>query len=287
MSQLSASSPLDKSTFKAGWVDVSAGANVNAALKLHESIVHGDFYIWSEGNKLTAEYINSAYVGMNRTAVTHNNDNGVLVPANLAPESTTTIPGTNVPANFGGAKPKQVPNTAPASKHGYYVVYLLECVVRPDIELRDLLACVLKVARTRDCKCVFPHNNHVILKSQTPQQGFINPAHIHPVGENIHGHKLNTVVSASSSSTSTSSTGELREWDQIDVQVVVSQEVKQRMLVCQFLRRVPTLTTSGFGNLNLIIYQIAGGAAPLTLLNSPKTKSFVSKLKVCLLYYTI
>jgi hypothetical protein len=66
----------------------------------------------------------------------------------------------------------------------------------------------------------------------------------------------------------------------VDVQVVVSQEVKQRMLVCQFLRRVPSLATSGYGNLNLIIYQMTKGTAPRTLDSSPKTKSFVSKLKV-------
>ena len=47
------------------------------------------------------------------------------------------------------------------------------------------------------------------------------------------------------------------EWDQVDVQVVVSNAVRQRMLVCQFLRRVPSLTSSGFGNLNLIIYQVS------------------------------
>jgi hypothetical protein len=89
-------SPLDRITFKAGWVDVSTSPlpphsaqhdnthsstnnSTNSADKLHGSIVHGDFYIWSEGPKLTAESINSSYVGMNRTAVTHNNENGVLV----------------------------------------------------------------------------------------------------------------------------------------------------------------------------------------------------------------
>jgi hypothetical protein len=64
-----------------------------------------------------------------------------------------------------------------APKHGYYVVYLLECVVRPDVELRELLACVLKVARTRDCKYSFPHNNHVILKTNTTNP-ISNNAHI-------------------------------------------------------------------------------------------------------------
>jgi hypothetical protein len=74
----------------------------------------------------------------------------------------------------------------------------------------------------------------------------------------------------------------LREWDQVDVQVVMSHELQQRMLVCQFLRRLPTSLShnAGFGNLNSIIYQIGGGAVPLTLNNSPKTRSFVSKLKV-------
>ncbi len=60
------------------------------------------------------------------------------------------------------------------SKHGYYVVYLLECVARPDIELRDLLACVLKVARTRDCKAVFPHKNHIVLKCQATNAGYVS-----------------------------------------------------------------------------------------------------------------
>ena len=200
-------SPLDKSTFRSGWVDVTpkttytagvltpnthSNASPTSHAKLHESIVHGDFYIWSHGSKLTAESINSSYVGLNPTSVTHNNDNGVLVPATLPSPSVpgsqlprevnmhtnsdtlgiSGIRGSNILPNQGtSANPSHnagygvVPRTD--NKHGYYVVYLLECVVRPDIELRDLLACVLKVARTRDCKAIFPHNNHIVLKSQS------------------------------------------------------------------------------------------------------------------------
>ena len=231
---------------------------------------------------------------MHTSAVTHNNDNGVLVPA--AVQKPANIPGTNIPAGVyanaaarasgsqgaimvdssssissGSTTATAGGQSSPIHKHGYYVVFLLECVVRPDVELRQLLASVLKVARTRECKCYFPHNNHVIVKSQSSQ----------------HSHTLHNSSNGSGSGGGGSSIVELREWDQIDIQVVVSKEVKQRMLVCQFLRRVPSLSTSGFGNLNLIIYQIAGGAAPLTLQNSPKTKSFVSKLKVRYTMYTI
>eukprot|EP01032_Pedospumella_encystans_P008787 gene8787-10396_t len=298
-------SPLDKSTFRSGWVDVTpkttytsgvltpnthTNATPSSHAKLHESIVHGDFYIWSHGSKLTAESINSSYVGLNPTSVTHNNDNGVLVPATLPSPS---VPGSQLPrevnmhtnsntVGISGIRGSNIlPNqgtSANAShnagygvvprtdtKHGYYVVYLLECVVRPDIELRDLLACVLKVARTRDCKAIFPHNNHIVLKSQS-NTGY-------PQLPSTHAH------STAHPNTTTAPNPNSIEWDQIDVQVVLSHSVKQRMLVCQFLRRVPSLASSGFGNLNLIIYQIAGGAAPLCLENSPKTKSFVSKLK--------
>lgn len=160
------------------------------------------------------------------------------------------------------------------SSHGYYVVHLLECVVRPDVELRHLLATVLKVARTRDCKCYFPHNNHVVLKAQSHAPVPSAPATTGNQRAHYHGS------SVSSAGVGVPPAADLREWDQIDVQVVLSQEVRQRMLVCQFLRRVPSLASSGYGNLNLIIYQIAGGAALMSLTSSPKTKSFVSKLKV-------
>jgi hypothetical protein len=281
---------------------MSGIAGNDPSLQLHQSIVHGDFYIWSSGPKLTAEYIAGAYVGLNRTAVTHNNDNGVLVPAQVA--TASNIRGTNIPSGMYGSQaggagssgavasaPPDSPTTASmaalaahsavgtggkqtgaprspssaagtAATHGYYVVHLFECVVRPDVELRHLLASVLKVARTRDCKCYFPHNNHIVLKAQQPAA---------PQSRSASAGAIAAAGQAAS---------EAREWDQIDVQVVLSQEVRQRMLVCQFLRRVPSLTSSGFGNLNLIIYQIGGGAAPLPLGASPKTKSFVSKLKV-------
>jgi hypothetical protein len=164
----------------------------------------------------------------------------------------------------------------PKSGHGYYVVYLLECVVRPDVELRQLLEVVHRVAKTRDCRCYFPHANHLILKASAPvPQAAPGTA----AARGYHGSS-NEGNASGGTSTVTSTSGELREWDQVDVQVVVSQEVKQRMLVCQFLRRVPSLASNGYGNLNLIIYQMTKGTAPLTLGNSPKTKSFVSKLKV-------
>jgi hypothetical protein len=189
-------------------------------------MVLGDFFIWSEGPKLRAEEIAAAYVGINKTAVTHNNEQGILVPAVLQPPSSSSavIAGASASASAGssaGSGAEGAPqllvqrvqdaldqqtgslssllsmsppagakrNPAAAStahshayeahhppKHGYYVVYLLECVVRPDVELRELLACVLKVARTRDCKYSFPHNNHVILKANTTN----------PISSNTH-----------------------------------------------------------------------------------------------------
>jgi len=67
-----------------------------------------------------------------------------------------------------------------------------------------------------------------------------------------------------------------REWDHIDVQVVMSKELRQRVLLCQFLRKVPNY---GAGLGGLLLYGIAGGTAPLPLQDSPKTMAFISRLK--------
>ncbi|KAJ1411634.1 hypothetical protein B484DRAFT_402558, partial [Ochromonadaceae sp. CCMP2298] len=130
---------------------------------------------------------------------------------------------------------------------GCYVVHLLECVLRPDMELKEILACTLRVARARGYRCLYPNTGHILIKPYSS-------AHLE--GGEAGGGGIT----------------DRREWDHIDVQVVMSKELRQRVLLCQFLRKVPNY---GAGLGGLLLYGIAGGTAPLPL----QTMAFISRLK--------
>ncbi|KAJ1425880.1 hypothetical protein B484DRAFT_450916 [Ochromonadaceae sp. CCMP2298] len=239
--------------------------------------------------------LRGAYVGMLPTAITHVYDGGgggmfLMVPhSDLGVEGDVgTLPFLSTPSKqqlhththtptahtqhrFPNPHPPTHAHTpthtptqppTPTHKHGYYVVHLLQCLVRPDVPQLQLLRRVLRTAQSEGCRCSGQGGQGVGLGQDVGQgmgqgssvggigmgQGMgqgvsrllLKPKHPSGGGDgsrsgsggNKHRHR------------SIEGTGALREFDYIDVQVVLSRELGQRVLLCLFLRRVPGLFTA-------------------------------------------
>lgn len=178
---------------------------------------------------------------------------------------------------------------------GYYCVHLLECVIRPDVELKNIMTVVYSTAAEYSCKCVFPQKNHAVLlktsarpKSMTRVPSFPgSPTSMEESSSSkfaldydlLQDTRLNTNSLLSlAASTELMVYSQLNfEWDLIDAQVCLSKELKQRVLVVQFFAKVENFQRiPGFQG--YIISQLTPDVMPLA--KFPKTKRFVHSLKV-------
>lgn len=239
--------------------------------------VHGDFNVWSGGYMLSSEYIQQEYVGLHPTALSHYLEDGKLVLSTAQSSTLSTGNSAVVSASAGASSGvNQVLSTATASlkfneysnsgstfalpsdtnARGYYNLHVMECVLRPDVEAKIIMAIVVKMAKERNFKCSLLQLNHAVITLKRN----------HPI-PNIS--KTGDVQGKA-----------LREWDQIDVQICISRELRQRVLLIQFLKRISIF--DGVGGLNLsgmIINQLTGPQVILPLQKCPMTKEFASKLK--------
>jgi len=155
----------------------------------------------------------------------------------------------------------------------YHAVHLMECVIRPDIDLSDVIASIHAVARIMNYRYITPHNNHVLI------EGVKAPSAATAL--RLQSSPLDTTKDtplASTRSSTAAVAAELVEFDLIDVQVVLASHLRQRVVICVFLRRAPRIDSSGIGG--MIIHQLSGGNLNLPLTQCPKTRLFISKLKV-------
>ena len=361
-------------------------------------VAHGDFCVWSDGDKLTVEGINSGYVGLVPSVLSHNNMSGVLVPGDLNTslnksehlQSTSEIVDGAVVGNSGKAPGPEKGTTATvgasvgaardraelegnggaaAGSRGYFAVHVFESVVRPDVPLKQLLAAAVKVARDQGYRYTLAHTAHLLVlppsthrkhtttTTTTSAQSLTVPKGIGAedaellrlakdpsalgsadsvaggASEDLQACALGLEAGASSPSplpssmrdnvlaaTATSTMNsihsmsqqmshskkkrsalsetfslvnrtlssevknlDVKEWDVIDIQVCISRELRQRVVLCQFLRRVPSIDGSGLGG--AIIHQLTGGHTLLPLRQCPLSKAFVGKLKVTSFIY--
>jgi hypothetical protein len=159
----------------------------------------------------------------------------------------------------------------------------LECVVRPDVELKQIMDAVSKICEYGGSKVVNSDENTDILASH-----------------NKKGNLRYSILQRSHAIISRFSKNGLlkpveKEWDIIDVQVCISKDLRQRVLLCQFLKKLSNnflAESSSISNsvLNGAIFQTMIGSisVPIVHLNSyPKTKKFISLLKVCEYFFII
>lgn len=108
----------------------------------------------------------------------------------------------------------------------YRCVSVMECVVRPDIELKRIMAVALRASHNLSCKFqLLKRSQALILASDV--NGNFNQTH----------YRLATALSPSSISKSS------LEWDVLEVQVCISRELKQRVLVGIFLKKTNSSIT--------------------------------------------
>ena len=161
----------------------------------------------------------------------------------------------------------------------YHAVHLMECVIRPDIDLSDVIASIHAVARIMNYRYITPHNNHVLIEGvKVPSAAAALRLQSSPLDTTKDIPPLASTRSSNSSSSTAAVAAELVEFDLIDVQVVLASHLRQRVVICVFLRRAPRIDSSGIGG--MIIHQLSGGNLNLPLTQCPKTRLFISKLKV-------
>lgn len=119
----------------------------------------------------------------------------------------------------------------------HYSVQVVECVVRPDIDIKKLMAVVLTASKQLNLQYKQYQSSHA-------------------------------VISASSNYVNATSWTDNSEWDIIDLQVCISKELRQRVLIMQFLKNL-----SPFANIQ--------PATPIE--GYPQIKNFVDALHYIIL----
>lgn len=237
----------------------------------------GDFMICSAGEKLSNAYIFGEYIGLHPTTVSHHNDHGKLVPAPI-PQKEYLSADMNQRSALGKLAAidptsymnKQPVNSTAASNatKGYYNIHVMECIIRPDIELKAVMAVIVQLGKLYQCKCTLLQRSHAVL---TPTYG-TNPSKTSAILSRLsidHG-----VVNSSPGEYSL----EHKEFDCVDVQICISRSVRQRVILLQFMKRMTVYNGLGIGN--ILINQLSGPLEYLSLKQCPDTKKFLGKLRV-------
>eukprot|EP00981_Chlorochromonas_danica_P013531 scaffold6421_cov251-Ochromonas_danica.AAC.25 len=240
--------------------------------------VKGDFMICSGGEILSNTYLFRAYVGMYPTSVTHFNENGKLVPSSsgcsvaltsstaglinnvdkasssLTRPTLTSLPTVNNIAAGG--------NNSASNTKGYYNIHVMECIIRPDIELKVIMAIIVQLAKSFQCKCSLIERSHAVLfPTSTKASSFMS--------------KLN---GGSSKTADTSQPLTRGEFDCVDVQVCINRDVRQRVLLLQFMKRMVVYGGLGLGS--ILVNQLSGPIEYASIKSCPETKRFMAWLRV-------
>jgi hypothetical protein len=238
--------------------------------------LHGDFNVWSGGPMLSAEAIQREYLGLYPTALTHHIQDGRLLPcADLVervaamtsstrkqsgrsfyegpfdvhdiPQGGSSSPGwsqgnpstrrlssahsTHTPSSL--ASRSTMSHTLPY----YYNRHVMECVLRPDRELKHIMIDLMRFFFDRDEICHQLQANHLVvfpvLKASSASPAALPSA-------TTTTHRTTTATNANANDESLYADIVVsNDWDLLDIQVCLSRELKQHILLVQFLQRVP------------------------------------------------
>lgn len=240
--------------------------------------LNGDFSVWSNGKMLNPIFLHREYVGLTPSAVTHVVSGGKLVPISTAMNEYSGVNNgvNNLDAQFNAAKSgapssasmtnyenvttvlpvgdnSNLANGNTSGSRGFYMLHTVECVIRPDIELKSVMAIVVKLAKHVKCKCILQKRSHAILFQSTSSNNSI------PTD--------NTDAKGNAG----------KEWDQLDIQICVNRELRQRVVLMQFMKRSGIFGSAGLG---MIATQLAGPLEYVPLSKCQSTRKLVSTFKV-------
>jgi hypothetical protein len=215
----------------------------------------------------------------------------------------------------GGFSDHLIHGSSGSGRLYHYMSHAVECVLRPDVELKAVMSIVVKLSKHFQAKCVLQHRNHAVVVRPRTHSSASASAFSTSSSSSTSTAGTSTAASSSSSSgiasilfpspssassstaTTTPATRDDRvratvdiesidrsmsapeaakEWDQVDIQVCVSRELRQRVVFMQFMRRATGLgvLTSSLSNSSSLDF------VPIS--KCPLTKKFVSTFKVCL-----
>lgn len=233
--------------------------------------LHGDFNVWSGGPMLSAEAIQREYLGLYPTALTHHIQDGRLLPCADLAERVTAMASTRKQSGRsfyeGPFDVHEIPQGgssspfSPGLSHGshptarrlsnahsqslasrptpqtlpfFYNRHVMECVLRPDRELKHIMIDLMRFFFDRDEICHQLQANHLVvfpaLKASSTSPGLPSTTtnHIATTTTTANDESLYDEIVVSN------------DWDVLDIQVCLSRELKQHILLVQFLQRVPT-----------------------------------------------
>jgi len=149
---------------------------------LHDDRVKVDFTVWRSGAKLTWQGLKDCYTGLYDMA----------------------LPGSGMSLTSNNSS-----------------VVVLECVVRPDVELKRLMAVILRSSHALGCRFQLCQRSHAIVTRESDI-----PASL---GSSLSNTFSSFVPKAQSQVE--------EEWEVMEAQVCISKELQQRVLLCVFMRR--------------------------------------------------
>lgn len=199
--------------------------------------LHGDFNVWSGGFMLSSEYLHLSYVGMHPTSLTHYVDNGRLFVSTVQSSGEASGGDTNSLQKLVSTSAASTTNPNGSRKGSYFNLHVMECVLRPDRELKHIIMALRRLLTDKyQFRCVEKHSNHLVVTPPKATAVNINTPPPKTDGSDNNNGSNNGAVSEPSRSSTT-----LREWDLLDIQVCISKELRQRVLLVQFMRRVGSL----------------------------------------------
>ena len=177
--------------------------------------INGDYDDWYNGSKLNHEGITAAYSGLYSTLL--------------------------------------------SSTGNYMMVHGIEIILRPDVQLvSQLLPTIQRTAEACKLDSEVCQSSHILLEHRGFDGGINSPDGSNSdTGEQvIQSIGVDPIFPANSSADGTTKPRRTRvndEWDCIDIQVCVSRQLKHRVLLCQFLKKLspflapPTIPTGDGG----------------------------------------
>lgn len=143
---------------------------------------------------------------------------------------------------------------------GFDCLCVMECVLRPDIELKRIMAAVLRASHALSCSFRLNSRSHAVIMSSQSVLTSPTASSMSSTGNVFSGSIASAFGSKNNASSSSIISDE--EWDVLDIQICISKELRQRVLVGIFLRRFQRLNRSNNSN------------------NTMNNKSFTSNMKL-------
>ncbi|RYH29663.1 hypothetical protein EON65_07760 [archaeon] len=254
--------------------------NRDSVGKRRDERVKNDFLVCSAGEKLNNAFIFSEYIGLYPTEITHYNNQGKLVPSPIPTSHSTSNAKNRLMSSLSHFDPAHHATSSMLSSNpsgagcsssnsagsgSYYNVHLLECILRPDIELKSIMAVIVQFSKQFCCKLRVVNRSHMVL---TPLVSST---------DTNRGRSMSAGVGSKLDHSTEKFSLDKHEFDHLDIQICISKSIRQRVLLLQFARKVGSYGGLGFGS--MLLTQLSGPLEYLTIKSCPETRAFMSRLR--------